>query len=68
MFWYNEAKLCYDALKFLLERFFKQSGFKSKMEHGEGLLDKRYLGDVKVEKWVYTYDRREETAFLLISQ
>ena len=68
MFRYNESKLCHDALKFLLERIFKQTRFKSKMEHGGGLLDKRYSGDVKVENWVYTYDRRKETAFLLISQ
>ena len=68
MFWYNESKLCHDALKFLLARVFKQTGFKSKMEHGGGLLDKRCAGDVEVENWNSTCDKREETAFLLMSQ
>ena len=40
MFWYNELRMCHDALKFVA-RVFKQTGNKSKMEHGGVLHDKR---------------------------
>ena len=59
--------MCNNALKFLA-RVLKQTGIKSKMEHGGVLHDKRCVGDVVVENWVSTYDRWEETNFLLMSQ
>ena len=59
--------MCHDALKFLA-RVFKQTGNKSKMEHGGVLHDERCAGDVVVENWVSTYDRWEETNLLLMLQ
>ena len=61
----NLTWLCHDSLKFLLVRVFKQTGFKSKMEHGGGLLDKRCPGNVEVENWVSANDLREETTLSL---
>ena len=45
-------KMRHDAIKILLARAFKQSGFVVRMEQGGGLLDKRRPADVEVRDWV----------------
>ena len=46
------SKMRHDALKVLLARAFKLSGFDVKMEQDGGLLDRRRPGDVEVKDWV----------------
>ena len=60
VFRYDKSKTYHYAPKFLLVMVFMQTGFKSKMDQGRGLLDKRCPGDVEVKNWVSTNNRREE--------
>ena len=55
-------KMRHDALKVLLSRAFKQSGFEVRMEQNGGLLDKRRPADVEVKDWVDINNWNENTS------
>ena len=55
-------KMRHDALKVLLSRTLRQSGFEVRMEQNGGLLDKRRPADVEVKDWVVINNWNENTS------
>ena len=55
----------HDAIKNLLARAFKQSGFDVETETGGGLLDRRRPGDVEVHDWLLVRNWNLETSFCI---